>query len=181
MKIPQDILDRIQVLYPQSEEQAEVLSLLQCIKQENINVGLDQLIRSLLIIAKSDQKKIKDIIDSNFWGDPRDIIMEGMAHAENSSNYGIDPFGPLLAFRVYPEPKGTNYFDHDLQTEDQVIMLFDYCQILEAIIKPEGWQFLIEKYGFKKLYELNNRSGWMDCDPLAEFRQEVEGQWRIEN
>ena len=79
----------------------------------------------------------------------------------------------LLAYRKYPEPKGTDYYKIDLDTEQKIIELFDYCQILEAIITKNGWTFLINKYGIKKMFELNNLSGWMDCESLEEFEQDI--------
>lgn len=80
----------------------------------------------------------------------------------------------LLAYRRYPEPKGTSYFKSDLETEEKVIEIFDFCQILEAIITKEGWLFLLEKYGTKKLFELNNLSGWKDCESLKEFEEDID-------
>jgi hypothetical protein len=79
----------------------------------------------------------------------------------------------LLAYRKYPEPKGTDYFKNDLDTEQKVIELFDYCQILEAIVTKEGWEFLLDKYGLKKVFELNNLSGWIDCESLKEFEEDI--------
>ena len=79
----------------------------------------------------------------------------------------------LLAYRKYPEPNGTEYYENDLDTEQKVIALFDYCQILEAIITKKGWLFLIHHYGIKKVFELNNLSGWMDCESIEEFEQDI--------
>lgn len=79
----------------------------------------------------------------------------------------------LLAYRIYPKPKGTHYFKSDLDTEEKVIMLFDYCQILQAIITKEGWDFLIHTYGIEKVFELNNTSGWIDCETIQEFKEDI--------
>ena len=49
----------------------------------------------------------------------------------------------------------------DLLKPEKVEELFDYCQILEAYITKTGWQFLIESYGYDKLYEIDKRSGWL--------------------
>ncbi|MBQ2347201.1 MAG: hypothetical protein II388_02370 [Clostridia bacterium] len=49
----------------------------------------------------------------------------------------------------------------DLLQPEKVKELFDYCQILEAYITKKGWQFLIESYGYDKLYEIDKRSGWL--------------------
>lgn len=47
--------------------------------------------------------------------------------------------------------------------------LFDYMQILLAVVSKEGWDFLIRKYGYERLFEINNRSGWIDSETLDEF------------
>jgi len=81
-----------------------------------------------------------------------------------------------LAYRIYPEPKGTEYFESDLVTDKQIIELFDYCQILEAIINEEGWIHLIENFEFEKLFEFNNISGWIDCESLSEYELYVQAE-----
>ena len=44
--------------------------------------------------------------------------------------------------------------------------LFDYCQILEAYITKSGWLFLINHYGYEKLFEIDKRSRWFDEDTI---------------
>lgn len=83
----------------------------------------------------------------------------------------MDPI--VLAYRRFPEPKGVEYFAEDLDSEQNVIELFDYCQILEAIIYENGWYYLNEKYGVKKLFELNQKSGWLDCETIEEFLEDM--------
>lgn len=78
------------------------------------------------------------------------------------------------AFRMYPEPNGTNYYQNDLMTQEQVERLFDYCQILEAIIFDKGWLFLISYYGYEELFEINNKSGWFECSDLEDFKKYIE-------
>jgi hypothetical protein len=79
----------------------------------------------------------------------------------------------LLAWRKYPEPNGTNYYREDLETPAQVVALFDYCQILEATIFEPGWQFLLDRYGWAGLFEINQLSGWFDSESLEEFESDV--------
>ncbi|KRE70842.1 hypothetical protein [Paenibacillus sp. Soil750] len=79
-----------------------------------------------------------------------------------------------LAYRIYPEPFGTTYQYTDLLNEAAVETLFDYCQILEAMISREGWEFIINYYGYQVLYEINERSNWFDCENLEGFNFEVE-------
>ena len=79
-----------------------------------------------------------------------------------------------IAYRMYPLPKGTVYSEDDIQTIEDVIKLFDYCQILEALISKEGWEYLIDKFGIEGLYEADKKSGWFDCDSIEEFAENVE-------
>jgi len=77
------------------------------------------------------------------------------------------------AYRRYPEPDGTIYLQKDLMTEKQVEQLFDFCQILEAIIYADGRDFLIQHYGYTLLYEINNKSGWFDCSDIGEYKAHI--------
>ena len=79
-----------------------------------------------------------------------------------------------LAFYVYPAPQGTIFTSKDLSVAENVEKLFDYMQILLAMISKEGWDFLIWKYGYEKLFEINNRSDWIDCETLDEFIEILE-------
>lgn len=82
----------------------------------------------------------------------------------------------LLAYRIYPAPQGKSYYRDDLNSAEQVVQLFDYCQILEAIIYTEGWDYLIDHFGYEKLFELNSTSGWKDCNNIEEFIQEINNE-----
>ena len=79
-----------------------------------------------------------------------------------------------IAYRMYPLPKGTVYSEDDIQTIEDVIKLFDYCQIFAALISKEGWEYLIDKFGIEGLYEADKKSGWFDCDSIEEFAENVE-------
>ncbi|MDQ0899256.1 hypothetical protein [Paenibacillus sp. V4I7] len=79
-----------------------------------------------------------------------------------------------LAYRIYPEPFGTTYQYTDLLNRAIVEVLFDYCQILEAMISREGWNLLINYHGYQVLYEINEKSNWFDCENLEAFIFEVE-------
>lgn len=63
-----------------------------------------------------------------------------------------------------------------MQTVDDVVRLFDYCQILEANITKEGWEYLIGKFGMNGLYEADMRSEWFGCDSIEEFAEAVTGE-----
>lgn len=83
-----------------------------------------------------------------------------------------------LAFYVYPLPQGTPFTENDLSSPDNVERLFDYMQILLALIYKEGWDFLIRQYGYEGLFEINSRSGWIDCETLDEYIEAL--QYEIE-
>lgn len=52
-------------------------------------------------------------------------------------------------------------------------------QILLAVISKEGWEFLIQQYGYEKLFEINIKSGWIDCETLNEFIEAFEYEKEI--
>ena len=88
----------------------------------------------------------------------------------------------LLAYRYYPQyGQGGNFREYtaeELTDPKKAEALFDYCQILNAYITAEGWHFLIAHYGFEKLYEIDRKSGWYDCDTLAEYIETICGNIR---
>lgn len=81
-----------------------------------------------------------------------------------------------IAYRMYPLPNGIKYTEADIQTVDDVVVLFDYCQILEAYITKDGWNYLIDKFGINELYEADIKSGWFDCPNVEEFAEAVAGE-----
>lgn len=91
--LPRDIDRRIKKLYPDHRDYHEVLNMLSAtMEDKNLSVGADQLIRSMLIIAEQDKAKLREIIDSNFYSDPRDVIMEAMAKPGNTNDHGMTSF-----------------------------------------------------------------------------------------
>ncbi len=79
-----------------------------------------------------------------------------------------------IAYRIYPLPDGKIYTEEDFKTLDDVVSLFDYCQIMEAMISKKGWDFLIEKFGIEGLFQADKKSGWIDSDGLKEFYDDIE-------
>ncbi|MDE6664718.1 MAG: hypothetical protein K2K14_00795 [Ruminococcus sp.] len=78
----------------------------------------------------------------------------------------------MLAYYYYPFSDNHNlmeYTKNDLMNPSKVEELFDYCQILEAYITKSGWKFLINYYGYEKLYEIDIKSGWFDAETLDEY------------
>lgn len=74
----------------------------------------------------------------------------------------------ILAWHKHPGPDGTNYTENDLSGESQVSNLFDFCQKLEAIILPKGWEFLFNEYGLVGLLKIDSKSGWLKEDDLGD-------------
>lgn len=78
----------------------------------------------------------------------------------------------MLAYYYYPFSDNHNFMEYtknDLTNPLKVEELFDYCQILEAYITKSGWKFLINYYGYEKLYEIDIKSGWFDAETLDEY------------
>ena len=64
-----------------------------------------------------------------------------------------------IAYRIYPLQNGTVYTEEEIQIIDDVVRLFDYCQILEASISKGGWNYLIDRFGLNELFEADKKSG----------------------
>ena len=84
------------------------------------------------------------------------------------------PRSSVLGWHQFPEPEGRGYREEDLRDPALVEELFDYCQILYAVISKEGWDFLLSTHGLEELYRIDCRSGWHDSSNLAAFRADVE-------
>ena len=91
-QLSHDIQNRIDHKFPNPADHKDVMDMMEEIGKASSNVGKDQLIRSILIIADTDKSKIRQILDSNFHGDPRDVIMAAMGIPGNSNQYGQTPF-----------------------------------------------------------------------------------------
>ena len=91
-KIPSDIIKRINDKFSNEKERNEVKKIIIEIKNESINVGHDQLIRSILLIADDNVDIIKEIMISNYYGDPRDVILKAMSIPGNTNDHGLTPF-----------------------------------------------------------------------------------------
>lgn len=81
-----------------------------------------------------------------------------------------------LALYIYPISHGTSYSSEDLSHKGKVLELFDYSQILEAVISKQGWDFLIAHYGYEQLFYINKESGWFDSSSIDGFINDVENE-----
>ncbi len=84
-----------------------------------------------------------------------------------------------VAYRIYPKPNGTIYTENDIKDIEDVVELFDYCQILEAIIYKQGWGYLIERFGMEELYKADKKSGWHESENLDDFVRNIEHEKSI--
>ena len=92
MKLPEDIILKIDELFPADEDNSNAKKLIGQIYTSTLNVGQDQLTRSILYISNGNISEIKRIIDSNFYGDPRDVIMDAEHRAGNPGHYFLNAF-----------------------------------------------------------------------------------------
>lgn len=92
MTFPADIKKRINQLFNSPAERLEAEGLLQSLWTISLNVGPAQLARSILVLSEGRVSTIRQIIESGFHGDPRDIIMAAKRKAGNPGHYFSDPF-----------------------------------------------------------------------------------------
>lgn len=79
----------------------------------------------------------------------------------------------MLAFYHYRFVQNQNFKEYtkeDLSDISEVEKLFDYCQILEAYITKSGWDYLIQRYGYEGLYNIDQKSGWFNAESLEELK-----------
>jgi hypothetical protein len=69
--------------------------LISSLWHKTLNVRPDQLAPSILVISGSQLSKLEEIFDSNFYGDPRDVIMEAEGKCGNPGHYFIQPFSDI--------------------------------------------------------------------------------------
>jgi hypothetical protein len=90
--LPIDIKKRISLLFTSDADQQEIEKLLLSLWTIPLNVGEEQLARSILILSDGELAKVRNLFSSNFNNDPRDVIMEAEAKRDNPGNYFVDPF-----------------------------------------------------------------------------------------
>lgn len=91
-QIPKDIILRLKHDFEIETEYQEALRMIDYVRQDTLNVGWVQLSRAILLIADGNLNKMKRIIASDYYGDPRDLIMRMMGIPGNTNNYGLNPF-----------------------------------------------------------------------------------------
>ena len=91
-RLADDILRRIDADFHDPETRRVVRSRLASLWDEGLNVGPEQLARSILIEAAGDLAKFERAFDTGFYGDPRDLIMSAMARSGGAAGYGLTVF-----------------------------------------------------------------------------------------
>ncbi|MDR1315319.1 MAG: hypothetical protein LBK13_00480 [Spirochaetales bacterium] len=89
--LPEDILNRIRDDFRKKRENAYIKNKLLTVYSKNVNIGAEQLMRSILVIANGRKDVVDKIFDENFYNDPRDVLMEAM-NIDNTINYGLNKF-----------------------------------------------------------------------------------------
>ena len=91
MNIDKDIVEKIDKELQRDVEKSQLLNLVKQVYEMELNVGHNQLVRCMLKLSKFQPGKFKLIIDSNFKGDPRDLILEANMKFKYL-NYGLTNF-----------------------------------------------------------------------------------------
>jgi len=92
VKIDKDIKDKINQLFEDESDKNEIEKIYSELRNIDINVGVDQIFRCLLVLSDGDIEIIKNIIRKDFYGDPRDIIMLGEKKLGYPGHYFLKPF-----------------------------------------------------------------------------------------
>jgi hypothetical protein len=90
-KMPKDILDKMKTDFKSIDEIEYIKNKLFSLYSINLNVGAEQLMRSILVIANGKIDLFNKIFDTDFYNDPRDVIMEAMS-INDKINYGLEKF-----------------------------------------------------------------------------------------
>ncbi len=93
--LPTDIERRIDQLFIDLTDNQEVKKIILSLWTKTLNVGEDQLARSILTISEGDLQKLKSIYKQNFYGDPRDVIMTAERLLGNPGHYFIPTFDEI--------------------------------------------------------------------------------------
>lgn len=91
MNIDKDIIEKINKELPRDVEKSLLINLVNQVYEMELTVGHNQLVRCMLELSNFQPRKFKLIMDSNFKGDPRDIILEANMKFKYL-NYGINKF-----------------------------------------------------------------------------------------
>ncbi|MGI4872778.1 MAG: hypothetical protein ACRYFX_16585 [Janthinobacterium lividum] len=91
MPLPSDILAEINRQFPAKTERQQAQKLLDICWQRPLNVGPAQLARCLLLLGAGQLPAIRAVIEADFYGDPRDILLAANDRWPGC-HYGLNPF-----------------------------------------------------------------------------------------
>jgi hypothetical protein len=92
MRLPEDIKNKIDQHFFSSSARQRVTELLESLWTLPLNVGPDQLARSILILSNGQISEVENIFSTSFLGDPRDVIMQAENKIGHPRQYFIHPF-----------------------------------------------------------------------------------------
>jgi hypothetical protein len=91
-KIDKDIIDKINQLFDDKRDKNEIVEIFSRLTSKDLNVGVNQIARCLLVLSDGDIEIIKTIIRKDFYGDPRDIILLGEKKLGYPGHYFLKSF-----------------------------------------------------------------------------------------
>lgn len=91
--LPPDIAQKINELFTSTGTAQEAAALIARLWITDLNVGKDQLARSILTISGGDLTKLKSLLTLN--DDPRDIIMTAESLSGNPGHYFMPTFDQI--------------------------------------------------------------------------------------
>jgi hypothetical protein len=91
-QLPEDILFRLKKDFTNEADFDEALRIIHCVKNDNLNVGWVQLSRGMILLAEGNLHELKDMFESRYYGDPRDLLMGVVAKFGTTNFYGMTPF-----------------------------------------------------------------------------------------
>ena len=92
---PKDIEHKINQIFLNSEENQEVKQLIFGLWSTVLNVGADQLARSILTLSEGSIDELRNIFQRNFYDDPRDVIMLAESKVGSPKHYFIPTFDEI--------------------------------------------------------------------------------------
>ena len=90
--LPDDINKKVESFFVDLDDRQKVKELLISLWKMPLNVGPDQLARSILVLAEDDIDLLKGIFEDQFEGDPRDIILTAESKIGYPGHYFIPTF-----------------------------------------------------------------------------------------
>lgn len=94
-KLPPDIEHKIDFLFHDLSDRQYVKNLMLGLWDISLNVGADQMARSIIFLAEGNVSMVKDIFEREFYGDPRDVIMMAEKKSGNPGHFFMITFDEI--------------------------------------------------------------------------------------